>query len=166
MPCWRKSADQRRSMAPLAILIGSLVDRKNFLQNGSQSAPLVTPRKCWILLSCQRLLGGLSPKKKRVLVTLRVRSSTRVDDVHRLRLPAAPAPRRASSNGAGKNDDPLSGAAVTQPARRAAGHRRTAVHQPRPTRAMSALPQAFKLPSDIKMSVSTDSKKVLLETLK
>lgn len=63
MPCWRKSADQRRSMAPLAILIGSLVDRKNFLQNGSQSAPLVTPRKCWILLSCQRLLGGLSPKK-------------------------------------------------------------------------------------------------------
>ena len=46
--------------------------------------------------------------------------------------------------GRGKNDDPPSGAtAITQPARRTAGHHRSAVRQPRPARAMPTLPKAL-----------------------
>lgn len=47
--------------------------------------------------------------------------------------------------GRGKNEDPTSGATtVPKPARRAAGHHRTAVRQPRPARPMSPLPKALQ----------------------
>jgi SRSO17 transposase len=47
--------------------------------------------------------------------------------------------------GRGKNDDPPSGsAAVSQPARRTASHRRTAVCQPRPTCSVPTLSKAFQ----------------------
>jgi SRSO17 transposase len=46
--------------------------------------------------------------------------------------------------GRGKNDAPPSGAAaITQPPRRAAGHHRTAVRQPRSTRPVPPLPKAL-----------------------
>ncbi|MFD0936049.1 IS701 family transposase [Methylobacterium trifolii] len=60
--------------------------------------------------------------------------------------------------GRGKNDDPPSGAAaVTEPARHAAGHHRTAVRQPRPARPVPPLPKALHA------ALSSESAQVVLE---
>ncbi len=64
----------------------------------------------------------------------------RADDVHRIRLSAASAPRRTKSDEVGGNADPQTGTTTaTQPARHPSRHHRQAVRPPHAARPMPAL---------------------------
>lgn len=85
-------------------------------------------------------------------------ASAHADDLHRIRLLAASAPRRALPDRAGKNADPLVGTdLVAKPASRASRHQGLAVRAPRENSSMPALqvqiPARAKTQSDQVMQI-------------